>query len=179
MGNHFPCEEYPQECAIFDGCVDDETKDASAEVLKARNGYDNTMVCVDKVLFSVIEIAKEFLKERPAFVLFVSDHGETPRRPWRNAASRDLWELPMVLWMNEEYKRCFPELVSAANNAVDRPMTSDRLFWGMCSLMQVTCQAFPDQEDIFSGNYRSPKQRRVYRGKYLYERDGKGEFLAE
>lgn len=179
VGNHFPCVNYRQVDDSFTGVADLVTEGLDGEQFKALNSYCNTMLHVDETIYDVIEAVMLAAKNRPAFVLFVSDHGETPLEPWRCAVSRDLWELPMVLWFNECYRQNFPDICEQARLNTGLAMTTDRLYWGMCSLMQLTFPGFPSSEDFLSRKYFPPEHRRVYRGKYRYEKDSERRFLSE
>lgn len=179
VGNHFPCTNYRKENDMFTYCSDKETIDLDNVQRAAINAYCNTMLHVDETIFCIIDMVRAKAGKRPAFVLFVSDHGETPREPWRRANSRDLWELPLVIWFNDDYKSSFHEIYRQAMNNAGIALTSDRLYWGMCSLMQLTFDGFPYSEDFLSEQYSVPAQRRVYRGQYIYDKNSAERFLHE
>lgn len=72
--------------------------------------YDNTILQTDGHLRQVVELLK--LHDGPAFMIYVSDHGETPdSSTWRNRADKDCLEIPMVVWLSEEYVNEFTETV--------------------------------------------------------------------
>ena len=72
--------------------------------------YDNTILQTDAHLRQIVEVLR--LHGGPAFLIYISDHGETPNsNSWRNMADRDCVEIPMIVWLSEEYQKAFPETV--------------------------------------------------------------------
>lgn len=88
--------------------------------------YDNSIQYQDRILGEIITAIEA--KRRPAFFLYVTDHGETPRASsWRVNNDIDLWELPCVFWLSNEFRTKFPERVDALAKAVGKPLQSDQL----------------------------------------------------
>ena len=129
--------------------LDDETKKLPANLARARNDYDNTVSMVDSFIFQVIEMLRKISCERPVWCIYVSDHGETPRQPWRNATSHDLWELPMILWVSENYKVQFPELVRTAMANHDTAIRQNNLYWNIFSFTGLSIQGNIKTDSMF------------------------------
>lgn len=172
QGSHFPFDAYPREFGIFkpdlvDGCNEHLT----GRERISYNDYDNTIRHTDAVFGGVVWVLKE--THRPAFALLVSDHGESPRAgSCRVGTHRDLWEIPMVVWVSEEYKKAYPETVRGLREAVGRKLQQDQLFIGMLSLAQIVGYSrYSEERDFLSPKFKVRKVRRIQNGKVPYEGD--------
>lgn len=171
-GSHNPFKSYPKEFGIFnpdfvDGCNAHLTGSGRA----LYNDYDNTIRHTDAVFGGVVRVLKE--AHRPAFALLVSDHGESPRLgKWRVVTDKDIWEIPMVVWVSEEYKKAYPETVRRLREAVGRKLQQDQLFIGMLSLAQIVGYSrYSEERDFLSPKFKARKVRRIQNGKVPYEGD--------
>ena len=114
-------------------------RDASAASEKARrkvDSYDTAVAYGDHVVASVIRAVAA--RGAPSFVFFVSDHGESPDSAiWRDAKSRDTFEVPLMVWMSPEYRIAYPETVARVEAAKSRKLYMDQLLEGMLELARV------------------------------------------
>jgi len=126
MGSHINVSErYPPSFAPFaarpmrHSCEGEDTKMMS-------DHYDNSIAFTDKLLGEVVAMLQK--KGGPSWMIYLSDHGETPdEKGWRTATSRQLWEVPMVVWLSPEYRSRFPEIVTMLKMRAAEPQRSDRL----------------------------------------------------
>ena len=172
-GSHYPPERYyPQKFTPFKDVVDKENRNYSEERQNIINHYDNTVAYTDKFLNAVIEEVNK--KAIPSFVFYISDHGETPRTPvWRDITHNDCWEVPMLLWASDEYRKAYPSVWKNSERNLDAPLQSDKLFWSFLSLARITCKNFPAESDIFSNRFvRKNTPRMIQHGKVEYKKDG-------
>ncbi len=112
-GSHGPnySEKYPKEFEFFKPvCESVDLKKCSQDEL--LNAYDNSLLYTDFVLNSLIEILKK--QKRKVLMIYISDHGEslgeygfylhgTPKA----IAPAYQYEVPLLVWRNELYKKDF------------------------------------------------------------------------
>ena len=114
-------------------------RDASVTSEKARrkvDSYDTAVAYDDYVVSSVIRAVAA--RGAPSFVFFVSDHGESPDSAiWRDAKSRDTFEVPLMVWMSPEYRSAYPETAARVEAAKSRKLYMDQLLEGMLELARV------------------------------------------
>ena len=171
-GSHFPWNKaYPPDKEFFAPDLrDGVTKGLDAKRCAYVNHYDNSIRYTDSVLAQVI--AKIRALRRPAFVVYVSDHGETPSAgSMRKESDPDMWEIPLIVWLSPEYRKAFPDVCARLSSRTSLPLQSDQLFYGLLDLARVIEE--PD-ERMRRGNFLSPefkpRQRRmISRGEVCYE----------
>lgn len=121
--------------------------------------YDNSIAYTDYVLDEMIKMLEK--RGGVSFLVYLSDHGESPSSEyWRYAPDKDLWEVPMFIWMSEEYKAKYPEIVDQVKKSVDKPLVSDQLLFGFTKLFLV--EGLPDykeEEDFLSDKF-IPREKR-------------------
>ena len=173
MGSHnMFSSRYPREFARFDGVHDGCNAGMSEENARELNEYDNTIAYTDRVLGGMLEQLEK--RDVPAFMVYCSDHSEiggwSGYRFARSAevAIPDVYEIPFVLWTNDEYRRAFPQLVADAARNRHAPVQADRLIWCCLSAAQVTFDGFPREQDIFSGEHYRPAKQRLMKYKTPY-----------
>lgn len=166
IGSHFPPNiYYPNDRGIFapeeipnrlDGC----------SPRKTRNHYDNTIVFTDSVLKGVVERLKRI--SRPSLMLYLSDHGESVESMrYRDVSDKNMYELPLICWFSEEFKREFPATVAEMESAKDRPLRTDCLLTGLVSLLQI--RGYGNAEDDFHSDRFVPKKQLIGNGKVEYK----------
>ena len=130
MGSHAPpLFRYPLKRSIFpryEGDVAPGIADPNSFVAYKSNLYDNTIAFTDLILGQAIETLKPL--RRPSFLVYLSDHGETPSSPhWRDTSSPDLLAVPFVIWFSPEYRARYPETVAAVSALADESRELDRM----------------------------------------------------
>lgn len=171
-GCHFPYAGYPESFRKFPtGLTDACNRHLDADGRAMYNGYDNAILQSDAVVGDIIELVRQ--QHRPAFVVFVSDHGETPRADdMRVETDRDLWEIPLVIWLSEEYRRDYPETVARVRASLSKRLQADQLFVGLLSLAQIGGYArYAAERDFLAPEFRPRERRLVQMGKVVYEKD--------
>ncbi len=121
--------------------------------------YDNSIAYTDYVLDEMLKMLEE--RGGASFLIYLSDHGESPSSEyWRYAPDKDLWEVPMFIWMSEEYKAKYPEIVEQVMKSVNKPLVSDQLLFGLTRLFLI--EGLPDykeEEDFLSDKF-IPREKR-------------------
>ena len=175
-GAHFPVEKAnPKSENHFSDAVEGDVLADLAQAPEARdrcNRYDNAMLYEDKVLGQLVDVVKS-ASRRPACLVYLSDHGESPRAgSWRDYANDDLYEVPCVLWFSESYQKAFPDVVASARRAATRPMQSDEMTCGLIELGRITGlpNVRPEQSFLNDG-FRGRHPRKVDKGRRTYAKD--------
>ena len=129
--------------------------DVSTEKARRKqDSYDTAVAYDDFIVASIIRMVAA--QGAPACVFFVSDHGESPSSPiWRDAKSRDTFEVPLVVWLSPEYRKAFPETVERVAASTDKKLFMNQLLEGMLELAGVT--GYGDADGC--GNFLSPNFR--------------------
>jgi heptose-I-phosphate ethanolaminephosphotransferase len=164
MGSHVGYDSrYPADWGPFTGVFDEANRHLAPEYAKILNEYDNSIAFTDCLLAGVIaELGKQ---DRPTFLLYVSDHGEViedGRTVRRSGKSRvpDAYEIPFIVWMSHEYRKTFPVFVREAKKNLHKPLQTDKAFWGIAALAQLTWNDFPEEKNFFSSRYQ-PQERSI------------------
>lgn len=127
--------------------------------------YDNSIRYQDRVLGEILSALE--VQRRPAFFLYVTDHGETPRASsWRVNDDLDLWELPCVFWLSPEFRNAFPSRADALAKAMGKRLQSDQLLPLILSTIGIegvvddkrnpAKDAFQDRSPRLISNWRKP-----------------------
>ena len=176
LGVHYPVHGVnPKSEDHFSDAVEGEClRGLDARMRDRRNRYDNGIRYQDKVLGMLVDVVKRTCR-RPACFLFVSDHGESPRAPgWRDYADEDTYEVPLVVWFSESYRKAFPEVVSRAEAAAGRPMQSDELTFGLLELGRIKdAPGWSEEKNFLDPNFRGRFPRRIDKGRRVYSKDEK------
>ena len=156
-------ERYPQDFDKFGGS-NAPSEVGFTEKVRCRilNEYDNSILYTDHILGKIIKMVQE--QQCPSCMLYLADHGECPEI----AGSRSIYslfftcyEVPMIFYGNEQYKKNFPELMKAAAENTEKPYLTDWLNYSILSIAQVTHAEFPAEKDIFSAKFKGRENRQV------------------
>ena len=173
-GLHMPVEDAcPKSDAYFTDNVDGAClQGLSAEQRDRRNRYDDGIRYEDKVLGALID-ALEATSRRPSCLFFISDHGESPRaKSWRDFGDLDVYEVPMVVWFSESYRRAFPDVVAGARRAAGRPMQSDELTFGLIELGRIRgLGEDASRRSFLSEGFSGRVRRKINKGRIDYPRE--------
>lgn len=162
QGSHIPYEErYDAASRVFTptmldlGIETPRARDKAATV----NSYDNTVVETDRFLASVIgELRKE---NRPAILVYTSDHGEnlfdderelfmhTQRPP----TVADI-HVPLIVWMNPAYRQRFPQLAKTLAANRKRKISHSNMFPTMLEVGGVAWDGREPQRSFASPQFR-------------------------
>lgn len=121
IGSHIPYEErYTAASRVYTPTLRDlgVKQPLPADKQAAINSYDNTVIETDKFLARVIEVLRA--EQRPALLLYTSDHGENlfddERGLFMHAQkgpTRHDTHVPLLAWMNPPYRAAHPALAQA------------------------------------------------------------------
>ena len=124
------------------------------------NSYDNAILYTDYVIDSVIQMLED--TQRPALLLYVSDHGENLMDDERHmllhgtyAGSIYEYHVPLFVWMSDAYKARYPDKADAIQQNVHKKMTTMNLFHSLLNLGNIyipdmDCYQCIDNPDMVS-----------------------------
>ena len=171
MGSHITYRNrYPESFQYFtEENIDVSGKEISPIFQENINTYDNSIRYTDFVLGRIID---ELKKDGGKNLLFYfSDHGENVEtsflQNYRDAEKRDSYEVPFLFWVSPEYRESHPELLAAAESAVDKPIQMDRAAEGILSMFGVSSKEYPASENFLSPEF-AVKPRYMMEGRILY-----------
>lgn len=167
LGCHFRYEQrYPNDFALFQPVFGDvfsysmiskENKD------KLVNAYDNAILYTDYFLNQLIDYADSL--NRPAVVMYMSDHGESFWDDERKLSlhgsyqvSEYEYHVPLFVWSSDEYIAKYPQKEATLRQNKTTPVSSDVVFYSLLDLAGVTdivdstrsiCSPFLQRIDTF------------------------------
>lgn len=147
----------PPEDILFPATFRDRLTRNNSRAAKELNAYDSSIAYTDKILKTVIEQLKK-RNDQPVFLLYFSDHGEVMNASGKDKRSyhctrREAFEIPFVVWTNEEYRKRFPDMIRNGTGNLHKLAQTDRLFPSLCALLQISWKDFPNTQNLFSTRY--------------------------
>ena len=167
-GSHFPAEaHYPSDkkpLALENFIASETTQNTDT------NSYDNSIFYTDMILGETLERLKK--KGGPAWMIYLSDHGDSiGEGSWRLVNDRNVWEVPMVIWLSEDYKKKFPTVAKAIRDAAETPLQSDQLLQGFLRIAGLKGWEIGSEKDFLSGEFKPRFPRLIEGGKQNYKWD--------
>lgn len=166
-GSHVPYEEgYGASSKMFAPTLRDLGigEPVLADKAAAINSYDNTVVETDKFLARVIAVLRT--EQRPAVLLFTSDHGENlfdnERHLFMHAQpgpTRFDTHVPLLAWMNAPYRAAYPALERALRANRDKKISHVNVFPSLLQLGAVDWDGRDDSASFASPAYRESPRR--------------------
>lgn len=159
LGCHFRYEmrypdEYKRFLPVFEemfsySMISEENKD------KLVNAYDNAILYTDFFLHEIIRYADSL--NRPACVVYMSDHGESFWDDERKLSlhgsyqvSEFEYHVPLFVWHSEEYALKYPEKVTALIQNKSIPVSSDVVFYSLLDLASIKGDVLDSTRSICS-----------------------------
>ncbi|MGB5419656.1 phosphoethanolamine transferase [Algibacter sp.] len=167
LGTHFNYKyRYPESFNFFNNDIP-KSNFKKQVVYDEINAYDNAVRYTDFFINEVIETTRK--RNVKSFVLYFSDHGE---EVYENSEfyghfrdenlTKNLYEIPMVLWCSEKYKiskKIFPKLNSK--------YMIDDLFHSIADLVDVKADEVDSTRSIFSEYFK--ERNRIVRDSIDYD----------
>lgn len=163
MGTHYIySNRYPPEFARFDNVQDKENSHVSKDKAEIINKFDNANLYNEYIVSSFIKIIDA--SNRPGFVYYFSDHGEAMYEDGKtvyhnvNTPSRYIYEIPMLIWVSEDYKKHERDFVGNFGRTLDQPMQGFDIIYSLLDIMRISYNGFPYSRSIFSTQYMPAKR---------------------
>ena len=129
------------------------------------NSFDNTIVYTDMVLDSIISYVEK--QRKPAFLLYIADHGENLLEPpdYRAYHSYDTpshyeAHVPMFIWLSDEYKALYPAADSILSSHQNMRVQSTCTFYTLLDLARVQ-YGTDSTKSLLSPYYCPPYERPI------------------
>jgi glucan phosphoethanolaminetransferase (alkaline phosphatase superfamily) len=140
-GSHWDySKRYPKEFSKFQPDLDGDIKHDPSSCNKEQliNSYDNSILYTDFFLSSVIDR----LKDKKAFMIYASDHGESLGENGRltHGGDGDIPEqrtVPLIVWISNSYKEAYPERWSAIEIAKANEISHDYIFHSILDCLGI------------------------------------------
>ncbi len=113
------------------------------------NSYDNTVLCFDAFLNSVIM----HFENRPAILLYLSDHGESlgENGIYLHASGAEECKYPAALvWYSDKYEQLFPDKIAALKENCNKHYCTDYFFYSVLSAAGMKAEGNEGSLDIFT-----------------------------
>lgn len=157
LGTHLDYQNrYPSSFNYFS--TSPKTKFKSKKAFNTINSYDNAVRYNDYIISQIIKLVKE--TNAKSSVLFFSDHGEEVYNDLEfsghsadQVLSRDIYEIPFVLWQSEKFikERNIPFFKN-------RKYMTDDLFHSLADLVGVKSTEVDSTRSIFSRHFSNRKR---------------------
>jgi glucan phosphoethanolaminetransferase (alkaline phosphatase superfamily) len=161
IGSHIAYEErYGKDSKLFQPTLSDigVAEPLLADKAAAINSYDNTVVEADKFLARVIATLRR--EERPAVLLFTSDHGENlfddQRHLFMHAqagATRYDTHVPLLVWMNGAYRASHPAVAQALHANLGKKISHTGVFATLLEIGAVDWDGRDPRQSFASASY--------------------------
>lgn len=162
MGQHSDaaCRFPHTEGMLAFGPEDIRRTDLSEAERQAVADYDNATRYNDLVVGRIVDT----FKEKPAVMLYVSDHGEEVYdyrhflgRSHEHRKSREAlrcqYEIPFLVWCSDRYMEAHPGQVEAIRKAQEKPLSADDLAHTLFSLAAIATPYYQSRHDVLSHDY--------------------------
>lgn len=156
---HYPTTNVPEELKSF--------IESSTNPNADTNSYDTSIFYTDMLIAKTIDRLKQ--KGGPAWMIYLSDHGDSiGAGSWRLVDDRNVWEVPMIIWLSDEYRKRFPEISEAIEKATTLPLQSDQLLQGFLKIAGLKGWEIGTEKDFLSPGFKPRAPRFVEGGKIEY-----------
>ena len=157
-GSHFSYRDrYPKEEAFFP--VKGHYSGSERDSLNLRNAYDNAVRQTDKFVSSVIRLLEG--GDRPASLLYISDHGEDVYDDERERflhSSPDVsyyqLHVPLIIWSDKRWREAHPKLFAAGKANSGKPISSNSVFHTLLDLAGVRTSYRRDDLSVVNAHFR-------------------------
>ena len=151
----------PKERKVFDASNRPEPP-YKVEDWNEFDEYDNSIRFTDHMQGLIADIVDA--EPGPAFMLYCSDHGESPELFYsspRSSKSKqpECYEIPFVFHANAAYREKYPETMRAIRENLHKPFVTDDLMYPVFSAARIDFDGFPRDRDLFSSGF-VPRARR-------------------
>jgi heptose-I-phosphate ethanolaminephosphotransferase len=137
--------------------------------LQEINEYDNSIAFTDQLLDEALKMLR--LQTGRAMLLYYADHGDEVHDLTSFAGhevsqlSQFMLDVPMVLWVNDTYRRQLPASVARLYEAQTQPYSLEHLIHTVQDLTQIYADRYEAAHSLLHPDF-SPEKRRIPGGYY-------------
>jgi heptose-I-phosphate ethanolaminephosphotransferase len=138
--------------------------DREGRLVRRLNCYDSAVRCLDA-------------RAEPTILLYVADHGEAPLLDTGHdsrAHSHFHVEIPLIVWMNEAYRRARPDTVRSLARNVSQPVSLVDLSHAIADAAGIDGMSEVPRRSFLSAAYE-PFDRTTLHGRVDYDRGRAGD----
>ncbi len=148
MGSHEDCiNRYPPEF----------TKFGEPHKFDTVLNYDNSLAYTDYVLQQVHQYAINKLNLQA--MLYFSDHGGDPyRKRHPDVAGFKSLQVPMFVYVSDEYKNLFKESVEVFKKQKNAYFTNDMIYEVVCNLLQIQSNHYDESNSLLNSKYKFTRE---------------------
>ena len=158
LGTHVDYKNrYPESFNFFKEEIP-KTKFKKEHIYEEINSYDNAVMYTDYIVSSVIKTVKKV--NAHSFVLYFSDHGEEVYDDIEFSGhfrdeirTKNVYEIPMILWRSENYKNG-----KTIYSHLNSKYMIDDLFHSIAHLVDVKASEVDSTRSIFSKHFKERKR---------------------
>lgn len=162
MGSHIRyISRYPQSRNFF--TADDEMKAfPGKDISRSKYGtiaeYDNSLRYTDSIVSVMFDYVLKL--DEPAIAVYLSDHGQNVYDDGTEYVghSPKFVDVPLVICVNEEYRRQNPDIVEMLRNSLHRSVSTSALPFVLMTLTGTNCPEYNPTEDFISGGFVERKR---------------------
>lgn len=115
--------------------------------------YDNSIAFTDSILSRIIGMSA--VSERPAVVIYFSDHGENVYDGGDFIGRDELHvEVPFLVYPNKAFRLKYPEMTERLSSVSDKPFSTANVIHMILTLSGTSYRLYADSLDIISPRYR-------------------------
>ena len=90
-------------------------------------------------------------------MLYFSDHGPYRKRNPDNAGFKML-QIPMFIYVSDEYKQLFRDSVAIFNEHRNAYFTNDLTYEVVCNLLQIKSNRYNEHESLLNSSYKYKRE---------------------
>lgn len=127
------------------------------------NSYDNTVVETDKFLAQVVATLRR--EQRPAVMLFTSDHGQNlfdnERHLYQHSQvgpTRFDLRVPLLVWANPAYRQAYPRQMAGLRDNVDKKVSHVQIFPTLLDMARIRWDGAGQESSFASPAYQQGRR---------------------
>lgn len=110
---------------------------SSCDLPSLINNYDNTILYTDFFLYNVISL----LKNRNAFLIYVSDHGESLGENGNyghgGALVKEQTTVPFIVWVSDQFKAKHLDFIASIKSHLKKEISHDYVFHSILDCLNI------------------------------------------
>ena len=138
------------------------------------DAYDNSILYTDWFLQQIIEQVRRLAV--PATVTFFPDHGEDLQAldgqtgHGQPAFTQHAFEIPAFIWVNESYRKLYPERVEALRSNAGKEVRTHNVFYTVSELMGISWPGAISSSSIANSGFVPDDRMQHFAGGILVTR---------
>lgn len=169
MGQHVLYKERCPDSERYFTTADYDRHDLTEDEVQIVADYDNATRYNDKVFGQLTTL----FRKKDAIVIYLADHGDEVYDDGigmfgRNHTAtltpqvlRGEFEVPMMVWMSQRFRRLHPDVAKRVKDAAHLPFSTDDLPHLLLGLTNIATPYYNAQRDLFSPTFNPGRKRPI------------------